>query len=69
MIRSENTERMNVSSKLEMMVERRKRCQQVRERLPLGWTLSPAYPGRLGVAGSMLIPASSSAVREVEYEL
>jgi Crinkler effector protein N-terminal domain len=26
-----------------------------RERLPFGWTPSPAYPGRLGVAGSVLI--------------
>ena len=42
---------------------------EVRERLPLGWTPSPAYPGRLGVAGSVLIPASSDAVREVEFEL
>ena len=26
-----------------------------RGRLPFGWTPSPAYPGRLGVAGSVLI--------------
>ena len=28
---------------------------EVRERLPLGWMPLPAYPGRLGVAGSVLI--------------
>ena len=28
---------------------------EVRERLSLGWTPLPAYPGRLGVAGSLLI--------------
>jgi len=32
-----------------------------RGRLPFGWTPSPAYPGKLGVAGSVLIPASSNA--------
>ena len=30
-------------------------ASEVRERLPFGWTPSPAYPGRLGVAGSVLI--------------
>ena len=37
------------------MVER-KMPAEVCERLLLGWMPSPAYPGRLGVAGSMLIP-------------
>ena len=39
---------------------------EVHGRLSLGWTPSPAYPGRLGVAGSVLIPASSGAVSEVK---
>jgi hypothetical protein len=56
--RSEDTENLNVPS--EMMMVKGKGTNEVRERLPLGWTLSPAYPSRLGVAGSMLIPASSS---------
>ena len=42
---------------------------EVHGRLSLGWTPSPAYPGRLGVAGSVLIPASSGAVSEVNSEL
>ena len=37
------------------MTVERKMPAKVRERLPFGWTPSPAYPGRLGVAGSMLI--------------
>ena len=28
---------------------------EVRGRLSLGWTPSPAYPGKLGVAGSVLM--------------
>jgi hypothetical protein len=51
--RSEDTENLNVPS--EMMMVKGKGTDEVRERLPLGWTPSPAYPGRLGVAGSVLI--------------
>ena len=54
--------------KLKMRV-RRKIMPATRAHLPFGWTPSLAYPGRLGVAGSVLIPASSSAVCKVEYEL
>ena len=39
------------------------------DHLPLGWTPSPAYPGRRGVAGFVLIPASSSVEHKVDYEL
>jgi hypothetical protein len=48
---------------------RRQAKSYVCECLPFGWTPSPAYPGRLGAAGSVLIPASSNAVRKVDYEL
>jgi hypothetical protein len=51
-----------------MMTDERKE-DKVRKRLSLGWTPSPAYPSRLGVAGSVLIPASSNAECEVESEL
>ena len=44
-------------------------CDECCDRLPLGWTLSPAYPGRLGAAGSVLIPASSITKRKVVSEL
>lgn len=37
------------------MMVRRKMVPATHERLPVGWTLSPAYPGRLGAAGSVLI--------------
>jgi hypothetical protein len=56
--RSEDTENLNVLS--EMMMVKGKGTDEVRERLPLGWTPLLAYLGRLGVAGSVLIPASSS---------
>src|SRR5882762_6761244 len=45
---------MNVPNELKMKV-RRKTVPADRERLPFGWTPSPAYPGRLGVAGSVLM--------------
>ena len=41
------------SKRLKMLS--REMGDEVRGRLSLGWTLSPAYPGRLGVAGSVLI--------------
>jgi hypothetical protein len=47
---------MNVPNELKLEVRRkRKTVPADRERLPFGWTPSPAYPGRLGVAGSVLI--------------
>ena len=36
-------------------VDEEELCQHTRERLPLGWTPSPAVPGKLGEAGSVLI--------------
>ena len=39
------------------------------DHLLLGWTPSPAYPGRLGAAGSVLIPASSITRCKVVSEL
>ena len=47
----------------------REKDDEVRECLPLGWTPLLAYPSRLGVAGSVLIPASSDAVSKVQSEL
>ena len=47
----------------------REKGDEVCKRLPLSWTPSPAYPGRLGVAGSVLIPASSDTVSGVNSEL
>ena len=46
---------MNVPNELKLEV-RRKTVPADRERLPFGWTPSPAYPGRLGVTSSVLIP-------------
>ena len=37
----------------------RKMPAEVRKCLPLGWMLLPTYPGRLGVAGSVLIDNQS----------
>jgi len=39
------------------------------EHLLFGWTQSLAYIGKLGVAGFVLIPASSHTTCEVEYKL
>jgi hypothetical protein len=47
-----------------MMMVKGKGTDEVRKRLPLGWTPLPAYPGRLGVASSVLIPRT-----EFEYGL
>ena len=44
-------------------------ASKVHKHSPFSWTPSLAYPDRLGVASSMLIPASSSAIREVDYKL
>src|SRR5882762_2184025 len=52
---------MNVPNELKMKV-RRKTVPADRERLPFGWTPSPAYPGRLGVAGSVLIDFQISSI-------
>jgi hypothetical protein len=58
--RSEDTENLNVPS--EMMMVKGKGTNEVHERLPLGWMPSPAYPGRLGVAGSVLITRARNII-------
>jgi len=46
---------MNNECSERLKITGREKDDEVRERLPLGWTPSPAYPGRLGAAGSVLI--------------
>ena len=54
--RSEDIENLNVLSK--MMIVKGKGTDEVHECLPLSWTPSSAYPSRLRVAGSVLIPVA-----------